>query len=262
MQTGIFVAIFMADEEKVVNVKKILISVSTLVAVFLTGSASALVIDFAGMADTGVGVGSIPYGERGGQPITLDNTYQTSLGSLVINAYGYTISSSGKELERQQAYLDKGNAGMGVCQTASSCAGNSDDNVTDDEVLELHFNQLVTITGISFVNGHHGDHFDSEADFGLSVYLSVGSHTPGVYSSSAFSPYDLTANFDALSFTSGLGYSGTDFLFSNTNGSNTDEYVYYVNAMTIKQVPEPGLLLLVVTGLVGVIAARRRRIQL
>ncbi|HDH09259.1 MAG TPA: PEP-CTERM sorting domain-containing protein, partial [Gammaproteobacteria bacterium] len=33
-------------------------------------------------------------------------------------------------------------------------------------------------------------------------------------------------------------------------------------SMTIKQVPEPGLLLLVLTGLVGVIAARRMRVQI
>ncbi|GBE46165.1 hypothetical protein BMS3Bbin11_01261 [bacterium BMS3Bbin11] len=50
---------------------------------------------------------------------------------------------------------------------------------------------------------------------------------------------------------------------SNTNRvENEDKYVYYVKSMTIKQVPEPGLLLLVLTGLVGVIAARRMRVQI
>ncbi len=235
------------------NIKKMLVLVSTLVAVFLTGSANALVIDFAGMADGGLGASA--YGEGGGQPIKLDSRYQTSLGSLFIDAYGYTIA--GDTLVPQQAYLDESwdgrPAGMGVCQTEGGCAGNSDDNVTNNEVLELHFNKEVTITGITFVNGHHDPSFNEYAEFGLSV----GSHSSAIYSY-----FDLTETFDALSFTSGAGYSGTDFLFSNTNRANEDKYVYYVKAMTIKQVPEPGLLLLVLTGLVGVIAARRMRVQI
>lgn len=240
------------------NIKKMLVIVSALVSVFLTGSANALVIDFAGMADGGLGTRA--YGEGGGQPITLNNTYQTSLGGLVIDAYGYTID--GGALVPQQAYLDESwdgrPAGLGVCQTAAGCAGNSDDNVTNNEVLELHFNRSVTMTGISFVNGHHDPSFNQNADFGLSV----GSHDPAIFNLLTFSSFDLTATFNALSSTSGSGYSGTDFLFSNANRVNEDKYVYYVKSMTIKQVPEPGLLLLVVTGLVGVIAARRRHVQI
>lgn len=119
------------------NIKKMLVLVSTLVAVFLTGSAYALVIDFAGMADGGLGTSA--YGEGGGQPITLNNTYQTSLGGSVIDAYGYTINyaTNGNTLNSQKAYLDKSwggrPAGMGVCQTDGGCAGNSDDNVTNNE---------------------------------------------------------------------------------------------------------------------------------
>ncbi len=231
------------------NLKTILISVSSFAAVLLAGSAHALVIDFAGMAD-----GS--YGEGGGQPIVLNNTHQASLGSLIISAYGYTINAD-NSLTGQEAYLDAGNAGMGVCQTVGSCAGNSDDNLTDDEVLWLHFSSSVTIENISFVNGGHGTSFDTAADFGLSI------GAPNVANVNLGTSYGLTSSFNA----NGLGFTGTDFVFSNTNGNNSNPWVYYINTLTVsdtttRTLPEPSLLLLVATGLVVVSVVSRRRLQI
>ena len=88
-------------------------------------------------------------------------------------APGFSVSITGKDgRSSAYAYLDSGNAGLGVCKTldgspsanaahpgstANLCEPSSNDNVKMGETLHLVFNQAAVIDGIWFNNNHDTD---------------------------------------------------------------------------------------------------------
>jgi len=151
------------------------------------------------------------------------------------------------------AYLDSGNAGLGVCQNLNGdqCTPTSDDNVTYGETLRLTFDQEVNISKIDFVNGDHGTTFTG--DFVLSI-------DGGVQNT-----YALT-NIFAMG-----GLNGTVFDFYNPNtggGSNvSNDQQFYINnlssgarGLTPPEVPVPASVWLFGSGLIGLVGVARRKV--
>ncbi|NOQ16705.1 MAG: VPLPA-CTERM sorting domain-containing protein [Methyloprofundus sp.] len=148
------------------------------------------------------------------------------------------------------AYLDAGNAGLGVCQTLSGdqCAPSSDDNVTYQESLQLVFDQEVEITTTTFVNGEHKGVFNGNFSLIIDGVAAV-SHV-------------LTPTFSTPLI-------GTTFVFSNLNGAfdatGDVEKEFYINALEVNLappttvVPIPAAAWLFGTGIMGLVGMAKRR---
>jgi len=219
---------------------------------------SASTIDFISVADGTGTVYGVTAGERGydsvtftpatGPTVTATGTYITANYEQITDDYAFgwvDITHSG------YAYLDAGNAGLGVCQKlkgAAQCDPNSDDNVTYNETLRLVFSETVTLNSVTFKNGNHGIDFADDADF--------------VLNGDTFSLINI---FDVP----GANGVGTVFEFHNPNflgGSNvSNNYQFYIAELdyTIKgitpEVPIPPAIWLFGSGLVGMIGIARRR---
>ncbi len=201
---------------------------------FSTGAEAAIVtFDFAAIADGDASYG-VPAGEYGASNMTFTKN------GLSVTATAYR---AGDPDTTYHPYLDEHHAGLGVCKTLNSsdhCSPASDDNVTDDESLVLRFDRAVTIESIRFRNGGHGKRFKSDADF----WLRIDGGTDSTYA--------LTHLFDTP-------LTGTEFVFSNLNGSNKNKYVFYIESMEVQAVPVPAAVWLFGSGLLGLAGVARRR---
>ena len=203
--------------------KNVLFSIATLLFAM---SANAATFDFAGYAD-----GS--YGEGVHSNFSEDG--------INLTASGYTSPNFSTEA---YPYLDAGDAGLGVCKT-TNCAGSTDDNVNDGEMLKLSFDQSVSLGDTSFRNKDHGTNFGGE------IYLSVDG--------GSLHTLDLsTATAGLLSL---AGYTGKIFEFYNyPQDSGTDDF--YINSMNVSAVPVPAALWLFAPALMGLLGLRRRKTAL
>jgi len=229
--------------------KKILLPILTFVTLIAVSyHASAAIIspqfatfNFGAVADshTSTLTHGVSGGERGATAFTFNNN-------------GVSVTASGTIYTRPAfAYLDRGDAGLGVCQYLSSdnqCDTPSDDNVTFGETLRLEFDQAVTINSIIFVNGGHRTDFDGR----------VGLTIDGVSSTES-----LTNIFGV-----GLGLTGTVFDFYNPNGNGdydgSNDQQFYINNLIviphgIQTVPVPAAAWLMLSGLLGLAAVARRK---
>jgi hypothetical protein len=154
--------------------------------------------------------------------------------------------------------MDRGNAGMGVCQGLNNgattgpksggsnlCSPSSDDNITYDEVLKLEFSEKVTIDLLEIVNGSHGTTFTG--NFGVLV--------DGIAEPTAVGDFDTTNALTNMFVNPGL-LTGTTFHFisgatvvGDTNFNNLNQmYISAVSAHAVAT-PEPATLALFGSGL-------------
>lgn len=214
---------------------------SLALAVTVTG-AQAATLDFLGFTDHVSGESAVD-GFAALNPI-FDATYVP----IAVTAAGYKAAGQTKIDNSYFAYLDKKEAGLGVCKVLSGtqCNPASDDNLTDGEILGLTFAQDVRITSLSF----RGEGHPNEPEFAVGDLFDVSFDGGVNWATLALK----NAQFGSVAFNVNLA-KGTEMLLAYNNQQ------YYLSAMEASPVPVPaaGLLLASALGGIGLLGRRRNR---
>ena len=198
--------------------------------------ASAGLADFNAYADAN-GEASVGEAKAGSYANPLPTDENVTISGLVLTA----TSNNGADVA--YAYLDAGNAGLGVCKTTTSpgaqCDPSSDDNVTDGETLMIALDDgaLFSINVTEFRDAGHGDITNSSDQ----LMIDIGG---GFF----------TTTFDDVSDTT---YTGLSFIKFAFGGDPADQF--YLSSIDISRIPEPAALALFLVGLFGLGLAVRRR---
>jgi len=206
--------------------------------------AQAAVLDFANEADTN--------GERGltnGSSLTLDGVTVTLGTTLSHGGIAGLLPAAGGN-----PYLDAGNAGLGVCQMLDGndqCDPGSDDSIqavnngANAEGIVISFNQPTTITDLLFVDGRH-DPINAMND-GM-VGFANGDNFSDFQGIFAFSDLVNLAQSGDVMF---QDVTTLIFIFVDK--------AFYVSSVTVSDVPIPGAIPLLISGLAGLGFASREK---
>lgn len=207
----------------------------------LAQGAGAATLDFVNFIDNVVGERAVE--DKGANPNNLGNTF--TVDGLELSAFGYldTLNLGTPTLAQLGtspfAYLDKGDAGIGVCKVINSnsqCNPGSDDNVTSQEVLGLLFEESIFVESFTFRDEKHKTNFDASDIIGISFD-----------SGQTWTDYALTPT---IVFNQ-LVQSGDQMLFAFRNEQ------FYISGTTATPVPLPPALPLMLLGF-GALAFRAR----
>lgn len=188
-------------------------------------SANAATIDFANFADTN--------GERG-----VDPTEILTIDGVSLSAFGFADNGATPAF----AYLDRGNAGLGVCKvldSADQCRPGRDDNVTNGETLVISFKNALNITDLLF----------RQADHSLVTSGSISITTATLGGS-----FTLTDTFANVIAAAASGNAAFQDVFQVT--FNFVDTQFYLSSI---ETPLPGALPLLLSGIAGLGFASRRR---
>jgi len=197
-------------------------------SVLSIGSVNAATFDFIDLID------NTSHGEKG---YTNDSPFTWTQDNLTLTA---TASYQGS-MDDVFVYMDKGDAGMGICHSGLSsslqCTTSSDDNVSQDEVLFWQFDKNVTEVSLYLQDANHNAFNDAFEYFDYSSSQWVQAITQN-------SRVTLSLN----------GVSQIDFRTINDDK-------FYIGEATVSAVPEPSTYALMIAGLglVGFMASRRKK---
>ena len=138
--------------------------------IFGAANANAIEFDFQRLTDI---TGTSPYNGSFSGTLANGNLFSGSPGEAAYQSFTWTIdglsvsaSATHSTGKAAYAYLDQGNAGLGVCSSGlktdrkgpNQCDPGNDDNVTINEILNLTFSQkvLINIADATFRDGGHG----------------------------------------------------------------------------------------------------------
>jgi len=222
---------------------KIIKTLSFAAAFSIAGSlaAQATTFNFANLADT---IG--------------ESTWETSSvsGGWTIDGITVDASATTRDGDPASAYLDRGNAGLGVCSgtiTATyqcdpanddnigTSPGGANDNYDNYETLVLDFSQEISLTSLTLRDSNHNllntndEIWIYNATLGYAAYFYVG-----------------VSNL--------LDWGiGSTWWFEMALAPNHTPTEFYISAINVSPVPVPAGGLLLLTALGGMAAARRRR---
>ena len=216
---------------------KKLIAIATVAAGLAFSPAQAAVLDFANEADTN--------GER-----ALTNPGALTLDGVALEITSFDTMGTATTFDDVEAffpYLDAGNAGLGVCQNitaARQCNPGNDDNITMREGVD-----------VAFADGVARDILDlvfRDADHNL-IHAMNDNGMVRIFTDNGTMDFLFTAAIAAA--------QGGDAFFQNTTfiGFDFIDTQFYVSAITVSDVPIPGAIPLLLSGLAGLGFASRKR---
>ena len=214
-------------------------------------AASAAVLDFADYIDNVTG-------ETQGDPLVIFDAVHVPIETTANGWTGSQSDSFDDYGTAAVAYGDFNTAGLGVCRdpiepsenfSTNECNPSSDDNLQEGEILSLSFSETLFLEGMgSRGEGHPNDSFDATDMFAYSLDLGE------TWLTAAITLFDPSSDSGFTMFENPiLLEAGETILFTFENEQ------YYVSGLSVSQVPLPAAGWLLLGGLGGIAALKRRR---